>query len=323
MNILITGVAGFFGSNLAEYLLSKGHYIIGIDNFNTYYDPKIKEYNIKEFKDNAKFKLYREDITEYSKVEEIFNNHSIDAVVHLAAWAGVTYSIDNPDIYIQTNVQGTNNIAKLGVKYKVKSFIYASTSSVYGSNNVPFTEDMLISDPKSPYPVTKYAGELLLRTYSMNFDLPVTVFRIFNPQGKRMRPDLLLPKAMRSCEYGTVVNLYQDLDKSGRDYCYIGHMFEAIEYVLANPFKYEVFNLGNSSPVTLGEVLKTIEEVTGKKINTKIMPPRKGEMDITFADISKAKRLLGYNPKTSIKESVKIFYDWYLKQDENYKKGNL
>lgn len=323
MNILITGVAGFFGSNLAEHLLSKGHFIIGIDNFNNYYEPAIKEYNIKEFKDNLNFKLYREDITEYSKIEEIFNKHNIEAIVHLAAWAGVTYSIDNPDIYIQTNVQGTNNIAKLGVEHKVKSFIYASTSSVYGSNNVPFTEDMSVFDPKSPYPVTKYAGELLLRTYSMNFDLPVTVFRIFNPQGKRMRPDLLLSQAIRSCEYGNIVNIYQDLNTSGRDYCYIGHMFEAIEFALVKPFKYEVFNLGNSSPVTLGEVLKTIEEVTGKKINTKIMPPRKGEMEITYADISKAKRLLGYNPKTSIKESVKIFYDWYLKQDENYKKGKL
>lgn len=323
MKILITGCAGFFGSNLCEYLLDSGHIILGVDNFNSYYNPKIKEYNIREFKDNPKFKLYRIDILNLEDLEKIFSSEQPDVIVHLAAWAGVTYSIEQPDIYIKTNVQGTTNMAELGVKYKVKSFIYASTSSVYGSNPVPFTEDMSIKDPKSPYPVTKYAGELMLRTYSENFGLPVTVFRIFNPQGKRMRPDLALSKLIRSCEYGTEFPVYQDLDSTGRDYCYIGHMFEAIDYVMNNPFKYEVFNLGNSSPVSLGELLKTVEEVTGKKPNTKVMPPRKGEMEVTYANIDKAKRMIGYNPITPITESIKIFYDWYLKQDENYKKGEL
>ena len=323
MKILITGVAGFFGSNLAEYFLDKGYTVIGIDNFNDYYSPKVKEYNIKDFKDNTNFILYRETILDKQKMEDIFKTHNPDIVVHLAAWAGVTYSIDHPDTYIENNVLGTTIMADLSLKYNVKSFIYASTSSVYGSNNVPFTEDMPITDPKSPYPVTKYAGELMLKTYSDNFGLPVTVFRIFNPQGKRMRPDLALSKLIRSCEYGTEFPLYQDLNSTKRDYCYIGHMMDAMDYVANNPFKFEILNLGNSNPVSLGDLINAVQQVTGKKVNAKVMPSRKGEMQITYANIDKAKNMIGYNPNTSITDSIKIFYDWYLQQDENYKKGLL
>jgi len=323
MKILITGVAGFFGSNLSEYLLSKGHTVIGIDNFNEYYSPAVKEYNIKEFKDNPNFKLYRISILDREALDNIFSTELPDTIVHLAAWAGVTYSIDHPDIYVQTNVGGTTIMAEMGVKYKIKSFIYTSTSSVYGSNNVPFVETMPITDPKSPYPVTKYAGELMLKTYSSNFGLPVTVFRIFNPQGKRMRPDLALSKLIRSCEYGTEFPVYQDLNDTKRDYCYIGHMLDAMLYVMENPFKYEIFNLGNSNPVTLGELISAVEEVTGKKVNSKIMPARKGEMEITYANVDKAKAMIGYNPNTPIRDSIKVFYDWYMQQEENYKKGLL
>lgn len=323
MKILVTGVAGFFGSNLAEYLLEKGHEVIGIDNFNNYYSPKVKEYNIREYKDNPNFKLHRISIMDKDLLEKVFIDDSPEAIIHLAAWAGVTYSIDHPDIYIQTNVEGTTNMAEMGVKYKVKSFVYASTSSVYGSNPVPFVESMAITDPKSPYPVTKFAGELMLRTYSDNFGLPVTIFRIFNPQGKRMRPDLALSKIIRSCEYGTEFPIYQDLNTTKRDYCFIGHMMDAMIHVLKNPFDFEIFNLGNSNPVTLGELIKAAEDVTGKKVNYKIMPARKGEMEITFANIEKAKKMINYNPTTSINESIKVFYDWYLNQEEDYKKGLL
>jgi len=323
MKILITGVAGFFGSNLAEYLLEKGHTIIGIDNFNNYYSPAVKEYNIREFINNPNFKLNRISIMDKDALEKVFLEEQPEAIVHLAAWAGVTYSIEHPDIYIQTNVEGTTNMAELGVKYKVKSFVFASTSSVYGSNPVPFTEDMAITDPKSPYPVTKYAAEIMLRTYSDNFGLPVTVFRIFNPQGKRMRPDLALSKLIRSCEYGDEFPIYQDLNDTKRDYCYIGHMMDAMLYVMQNPFKYETFNLGNSNPVSLGDLITDVEEVTGKKVNSKVMPARKGEMELTYANIEKAKKMIGYNPTTPIKQSIKIFYDWYMHQDENYKKGQI
>lgn len=323
MKILVTGVAGFFGSNLTEYLLSKGHTVVGVDNFNDYYSPQIKEYNIREFLKDPKFKLYRVDILDLIALSHVFDVEKFEAIIHLAAWAGVTYSIKHPVIYVRNNIEGTVNVAELAVKHKVKNFIFASTSSVYGSNSTPFDEEMRITDPKSPYPATKKACELLLRTYSDNFELPVTIFRIFNPQGKRMRPDLALTKLVRSAEYGTVFPVFQDLDKTARDYCYIGHMFEAIDAVLKDPKKFEIYNLGNSTPVNLSELIRTVEKVTGKKVNTKIMPKRKGEMDITFANIDKAKSQLGYNPTTTIEESVKIFYDWYMKQDENYKRGEL
>jgi len=241
----------------------------------------------------------------------------------LAAWAGVTYSIDHPVLYARNNVEGTLHMAELSVKHKIPCFIFASTSSVYGSNETPFKEDMPIFDPKSPYPATKKACELLLRTYSDNHGLPVTVLRIFNPQGKRMRPDLALSKLIRSCEYGTEFPIYQDLDETGRDYCYIEHMCDAISAIMESPFEFEIFNLGNSDPVTLGDLIKTVEEVTGKKINGKKMPARKGEMILTFANIDKAKEMIGYDPTTPIEESIRIFYEWYLKQDEAYKMGEL
>ena len=327
MKILVTGAAGFFGSNLSEFLLSKGYTVIGVDNFNDYYSPKVKEYNIREFKDNPNFKLYREDILDSKKMEEIFQKEdSIDCIVHLAAWAGVTYSIENPVVYVQNNVEGTVRLADLAVKHNIKCFIFASTSSVYGTNPVPFVETMSIDDPLSPYPATKRACELLLKTYSLNFGLPVTIMRIFNPTAPRMRPDLALPKLIRSCEYGEEFPCYwdeSDFEKTGRDYCYIGHMCDAIVKIMENPFKFEIFNLGNSSPVTLGGLFKAVEDVTGKKINLKMMPSRKGEMLITFADISKAQKMLDYNPSTSIAESIKIYYDWFKNQEDYYKRGEI
>jgi UDP-glucuronate 4-epimerase len=324
MNILVTGAAGFFGSNLCEYLLKKDHKVVGVDNFNDYYSPAVKEYNIKDFKDHDNFKLRRVDILDLYDMDEIFEKDGpFDTVIHLAAWAGVTYSISHPVLYIRNNVEGTVNMAELSVKHKIPCFIFSSSSSVYGSNPTPFEEEMSVQDPRSPYPVSKMASELLLRTYSMNFDLPVTILRIFNPQGKRMRPDLALSKLVRSCEYGTEFPVYQDLENTGRDYCYIEHMFEVISTIMEKPYQFEIFNLGNSDPVTLGELIKTVEKVTGKKVKVKKMPERKGEMTLTFANIDKAKKMLGYNPTTPIEESIRMFYDWYLVQDEAYKKGEL
>ncbi len=333
MKVLITGVAGFFGSNLAEHFLEKGYEVVGIDNFNEYYSPALKEYNIRDFKDHENFKLYRTDILDNSALEEIFTKEGpFHTIVHLAAWAGVTYSIDHPNTYVRNNVEGTVNMAQLALKYPVKCFIFASTSSVYGENPTPFSEDMPLSSAKAPYPVTKIAGELILKTFSENFGLPVTVIRIFNPQGKRVRPDLAISKPRREradhlprdrVRQDRRAPVYQDLHDTGRDYCYIGHMFEAIDKIMENPFSYEVFNLGNSSPVTLGELISAVEKATGKKVNAKQMPERKGEMQLTFANIDKAKKMLGYNPTTSIEECVRMTYEWYLQQDEDYKLGRL
>jgi len=324
MKILITGVAGFIGSNLAEYLLKNGHVVVGVDNFNDYYDPKIKEFNISSFLDNDNFVLYRNDITDNKEMEVLFEKEKVEAVVHLAAWAGVTYSIDNPDIYLRTNVLGTNILAELSVKHGIKSFVFASTSSIYGKNNkTPYKEDMDSSHPLAPYPASKKASEVLLYTYNVNFGLNVTNFRFFNPIGPRLRPDLAISKLIKSTIYDYEFPQYQDLDGTSRDYTQINNMLKAMEYVCENPFPYEIINLGNSNPITLGDLVKGVENVTGQKVKLKKMPERKGEMTSTFANIDKAKNLIGYNPQESLEDMIDSYYRWYLDQPEWYRKFGI
>ncbi|MFZ5424556.1 MAG: SDR family NAD(P)-dependent oxidoreductase [Patescibacteria group bacterium] len=324
MKVLITGVAGFIGSNLAEYLLNNDYEVVGIDNFNEFYKRKIKDYNIKDFVNNPNFKLYEIDITDEASLENTFKEESgFDAVVHLAAWAGVTLSIEKAVVYVKNNVEGTVKLLDTMVKYDTKNIIFASTSSVYGNNPTPFKENMITDHPFAPYPATKKACEIMLSTYSRNFGVNVSVFRIFNPLGPRVRPDLAMPKLIRSCLYGTEFPQYQDSEKTGRDYTYVKHLFEAMEYVFQHPFTYEIFNVGNSSPVTLGELVNTVEKVVGKKANIKAMPQRQGEMVQTYADISKAKSMLNYNPSTTIEESVSIYYEWFIAQEDWYKKGEF
>lgn len=324
MNILVTGAAGFIGSNLCDYLLKKGHTVVGIDNFCDYYDPKIKEYHIRDFKDNANFTLYSEDILDHVKLDEIFAKHKLDGVVHLAAWAGVTKSIEIPAVYARNNVEGTVNIAEMCVKHGVDNIVFASTSGIYGSNPTPFTEDMNTDFSLSPYPATKKACEVLLSTYPINHGLNVTIFRIFNPLGPRSRPDLFITKAIRSCLYGDELPVFwtkEEMNTTGRDYTYVEHILEAVETVLQSPHKYEIFNMGNSKPVLLGDMLELVQKVVGKPANVVFKDHRQGEMMVTYANIEKAKKILGYNPTTSVEESIKIYYDWFQQQDDNYKRG--
>ena len=320
MKVLVTGAAGFIGSNLTQYLLDKNYEVIGIDDFNDFYSPKIKEFNISSFKDNPKFKLYKIDISNREEVRQVFNeNQDIDAVMHLAAWAGVTYSVENPHIYVKDNVLGTNNLTDFCVEHGIKNFIFASTSSVYGDNPTPFTEDMDTSHPNAPYPGTKKASEVLLYTIAKNQDLRVTIFRFFNPLGPNLRTDMALPKLIKSAEYGNIFELWQDPEDSARDYTYIDDMCKAIEYVIKNPMDYEIMNLGNSHPVSLKDLIEIVEKVTGKEVTTKenFLP---GQMKETYADISRAKELIGYEPSTSLEEMVKIYHEWFLKQPEWYRK---
>lgn len=321
MNILVTGAAGFISSNISEYLLSKKHKVIGLDNFNNFYSPKIKKYNIKDFVNHRNFKLYKTDILNQSKLKTLFDKENIQAIIHMAAWAGVTRSIKEPVLYIRNNIEGTVNLAEQAILHKVKNFIFASTSSIYGDNPTPFEETMNTDHPLAPYPATKKACEVMLYTYSKNFNLPVTILRIFNPLGPRLRPDLALAQLIRSCLYGTFFKQYQDPESTGRDYTYIGHLLEAINTLIKKPFKYEIFNLGNSHPVNLGKFISAVEKVTGKKATIVKGEKRQGEMKLTYANIDKARQLLKYNPTTSIEESIRIYYDWFVEQKEWYKRG--
>lgn len=322
MKIIVTGAAGFIGSNLVEFLLNKGHEVVGIDNFNDFYNPKIKEYNIKDFAKEEKFLLARIDLTDTAALEKVFiEQKDIDAVVHLAALPGVTKSFDTPALYVRHNIEATINLIEMCKKYGPKNFIFASSSSVYGDGITPFIETMATDFPLAPYPATKKSCEILLYSYAKNFGINTTILRIFNPNGPRLRPDLAIPKLVKSCLYKTEFSKFVG-DETGRDYCYVGHILEAIETVAKNPFAYEIFNLGNSSPVTLKELIETVEEVTGKKANVVEKPARKGEMNITFANVSKAEKMLGYKPNTSIKRIVEIYYEWFLKQEDWYKNFN-
>lgn len=325
MKVLITGAAGFIGSNLTEYLLARGFDVVGVDNFNDFYNPKIKEYNIKNFLPNEHFKLYRTDILNASELEKVFiQEKNIDAIVHFAAWAGVTLSLEKPVVYVKNNIEGTVNLLESAVKYQVGNFLFASTSSIYGDNPTPHNENMPTDLPLAPYPATKKACEVMISTYKRNYGLNATIFRIYNPLGPRMRPDLALPKLIRSCLYGVEFPQYwANNQETKRDYTYVIHMLEAMEYVIKHPFKYEIFNLGNSSPVDLGTVIKAVETVTGKTANLVIKPPRKGEMVDTFANIDKARKTLGYNPTTTVEQLVKIYYDWFVLQEDWYKKGEF
>ncbi len=322
MKILVTGAAGFIGSNLANYLLQRDYEVVAIDNFNDFYNPKIKEFHIDPFRTHPKFTLYRVDISERDAVKQVFEeNPDMEAVVHLAAWAGVTQSVENPHMYVKDNVLGTNNLTDYCVEYGVKNFIFASTSSVYGDNPTPFLEEMDSSHPNAPYPATKKATEVLLYTIAKNKDLNATIFRFFNPLGPNLRPDMALPKLIKSAEYGKVFEIWQDPVSSARDYTYINDMCEAIEAAINNPHKYEIMNLGNSNPVTLMDMIKTVEKVTGKKVNAQehYMP---GQMKETYADITRAKELLGYDPKTTLEEMVRAYYEWFVQQPEWYRMDN-
>lgn len=321
MKILITGVAGFIGSNMAEYFLSKNYEVVGLDVFDDYYPRKVKEFNISTFKDNPKFKLYEVDLVEKDAINEIFEKEKFERVIHLAARAGVTPSVKNPHVYAMSNYVGTDNLASAAVKTGVKQIMFASTSSVYGTaNKVPFSEDMDTSHPAAPYPASKKGCEVLLYTYHLNFGIDVVVFRFFNPIGPRLRPDMALPKLIRAALYDQDFPVYQNINATARDYTYIKHMMEAHEAAMQKSFGYEIMNLGNSNPVTLADFLNLVEEKTHKRIKL-IENPLPGQMEITHANTEKAKTLIDYYPSTTLKEMVDVYYDWFIQQPDWYKKG--
>ncbi len=321
-HILVTGCAGYIGSNLTDFLLDNNYVVVGIDNLNNFYSPKIKKHNIENALKNKNFVFYELDLLNYSKVEEVLVNNKIDSIVHLAAYAGVTYSFEDPLLYVRNNLEVTTNLLNMCVKYKVNNFIFASSSSIYGDSEAPFKESMSTDAPLAPYPATKKACEVMCKVYSHSYGINSTIFRFFNPLDIRIRPDLALTKLIRSALYGEEFPQYQDLNSTGRDYCYLQNMLEVIMQVIENPLRYEIFNLGNSAPVTLGHLVEAVEKVVGKSVNLVRMPERKGEMTLTYADVSKAEKMLGYKSKTPIEFIVNKYYKWFITQDEWYQKGN-
>ena len=320
---LITGGAGFIGSSLSERLIKEGNRVVAIDNFCDFYNPTIKENNVKELIKNSNFKLYRNDIRDRELVKKIFEENNIDIVMHLAAMAGVRPSIENPVLYQEVNCMGTQNILEEMKAHNVKNLVMASSSSVYGNcKEVPFKENMIVDFAISPYAATKKANEVMTHVYHKLFDMNVIMLRFFTVYGPKQRPDLAINKFTRLMLEDKEIPMFGD-GTTSRDYTYIDDIVEGIirscNYVENNNDVYEILNLGNSSPVSLKEMINTIGQAIGVNPKIKQLPMQPGDVDRTFADISKAKKLIGYNPKTSFKEGIERFIKWYKENIKLYK----
>ena len=310
-HVLITGGAGFIGSHLVDRLLNMGKKVICIDNFDPFYDREIKKKNIEHNLENRNFVLVKEDIRNKKKLEEIFETYDIDKIVHLAARAGVRPSIRDPLLYEDVNIRGTLNLLELCKEYQVKNFIFGSSSSVYGINSkVPFSEDDPIKFPISPYAASKRSCELFCFTYFHLYDIPVTCLRFFTVYGPRQRPEMAIHKFTRLIDRGVTIEMYGD-GTSKRDYTYIDDIINGIISALNKKFDFEIINLGNSETVELRYLISLIEKNLRKKAKIKQLSEQLGDVPITYADITKAKKLLNYEPKIKIEEGIEKFVRWY------------
>ena len=329
MKVLITGVAGFIGYHLSEKLYKKGYTVIGIDNMNNYYDVSLKEDRLKN-KSDKNFTFYKVDLIEKSIVEEIFYNEKPDVVVNLAAQAGVRYSLENPDAYIDSNIVGFMNILEACRHNKVKHFIYASSSSVYGANeSYPFSVHDNVDHPLSLYAATKKANELMAHTYSNLYNLPTTGLRFFTVYGPWGRPDMALFKFTKNIIEGKPIDVYNNGEMM-RDFTYIDDVVEAISRLIEKPARpnlnwsgkkpdpatsfapYRIYNIGNNSPVKLLDFIEAIEEKIGKKAIINFMPLQPGDVPSTYANVDDLYKEINFKPQTSIKEGISQFVDWYV-----------
>lgn len=309
--VLVTGCAGFIGSHVAEGLLRRGDVVIGIDEINDYYSIEQKNNNLEILKKFENFKFYKFDLSNFELLKEVFNKNSIKYVAHLAARAGVRSSIENPFIYEQSNIKATLNLLELAKKNKIKNFVLTSSSSVYGNRDkVPFSEKDRADEPISPYAATKKATELLAYTYHHLHKLNINIVRPFTIYGPRGRPDMAPFLFVKWISEGIPIKKFGD-GTSKRDYTYIDDFVKGFIAALDKPMGYEVFNLGNSTPISLNEFIETIENIVSKKaiIDQHLMQP--GDVDITYADTSKAKLYLDYEPKKKIGQGLREFWEWY------------
>jgi UDP-glucuronate 4-epimerase len=311
--ILVTGGAGFIGSHLCESLLRDGHRVICLDNFDNFYDPNIKIKNVegirKKFPD--RFELITGDIRNPEHLQEVFKKNRIDLIIHLAARAGVRPSIAQPLLYQDVNIRGTIVLLEICKEYGVKDFIFASSSSVYGeSQRVPFSEEDLHLQPISPYGVTKRAGELLCYSYHHLHRMNIACLRIFTAYGPRQRPEMAIHKFTQLVDRGEIIPMYGD-GSSRRDYTYIDDLIGGIRAVIQRHRGFEIYNLGESQTTSLKELIGLIEEALGRKAKVELLEPQPGDVSITYADITKAKRMLGYQPKVNMEEGIKRFVEWY------------
>lgn len=321
--ILVTGGAGFIGSHLCERLLDEGYKVICLDNFSNFYDPRLKENNIKGIEKNPAFDLIRGDILNIELLEKIFSQNKILKIVHLAAVPGVRQSIKDPFSYIDVDIKGTVNLLEMAKKYKIPHFIFGSSSTVYGKDSeMPFSEKEKNLIPISPYGTSKLAGEKFCQTYSLLYKIPMTILRFFCVFGPRQRPELAIPKFIRLAKQGRPIPKYGS-GNSARDYTYIDDVVEGIIKAIEKKFDFEIFNLGNSNPITLNDLIEIMGRKMGVKLRVKRLPEQLGDAPITFAEISKAKKMLRWKPETDFEKGIEKFIKWYSQKEEFLNNLNL
>lgn len=309
-SFLITGCAGFIGWKVSEKLLQKGYKVVGLDNMNDYYDTRLKEYRLRILKSFDNFTFYPVDIENKTALEEVFKKHSFDCIINEAARAGVRYSIENPHVYFTTNVLGTLNLLELCKNYGIKKFVLASTSSLYAGQSMPFTEELPVNTPISPYAASKKSAEVLCYTYHYLYGIDVSVVRYFTVYGPAGRPDMSVFRFIKWVLEGKPLEVFGDGSQS-RDFTYIDDIAEGT-ILATKPLGYEIINLGNNKPHTLLELISLIEKYTGKKTNLELKDFHKADMKATWANIEKAKSLLGWEPKVSLEEGIRRTVDWTL-----------
>jgi len=309
--VLVTGAAGFIGFHLSRMLLEKGNQVIGVDNLNPYYDVSLKKARLDLLKPLQDFVFYKEDIQNLSGLRKIFQKHAIGLICNLAAQAGVRYSLKDPFSYQKSNLEGFLNLLELAREYEVNNFVYASSSSVYGDNpKIPFSVDDRVDKPVSLYGATKKANELMAYAYSHLFGIPCTGLRFFTVYGPWGRPDMALFLFTDAILNDRPINVY-NYGRMKRDFTYVDDVVEGTIAALEKPFAYEVFNLGNSDPIELMDFIGIIEEELGREAQKNMMPLQPGDVLETSADIGKSKDMLGFSPKTPIREGIRRFLTWY------------
>ncbi len=315
--ILVTGGAGFIGSHLVDRLLSENTWeITVVDDFNDFYSPEIKHANIAEHLKSSNYRIVDADIRDAATMAALFAEYKFDVIVHLAARAGVRPSLSEPKLYAETNINGTLNLLELAKEHNIKQFVFGSSSSVYGINaKVPFAEEDRIHQPISPYAATKAAGELICHTYSHLYGIRIVALRFFTVYGARQRPDLAIHKFSRLITEGKPIQVFGD-GMTRRDYTYVDDIIQGVRAAIDyDESIFEIFNLGESQTIELGELISLLERSLDMSAVIDRQPNQPGDMPITFADITKSRELLGYNPTTKIADGIPKFVEWFRSQN--------
>lgn len=316
MKVLVTGAAGFIGSHLAEKLAKRGDDVVGLDNFNDYYDPARKRDNEKRLMAYPNFRMIEADIRQRSRILALFEQEKFDAVAHLAAMAGVRNAVKHPDLYVEVDYNGTQHLMDAARFSGVGNFVFASTSSVYGATDqIPFVEDDPCDRPLQPYAAAKRAAEILGYTYHYLYDLNFSAVRFFTVYGPNGRPDMMAYLVADSISKGIEIPLYQG-GEMYRDWTFVEDTVNGVVAAIDRPLGFEIINLGRGNPTLLKEFVSMIETLAGRKANYVEMPKPAADVVSTYADISKARKLLGYSPKVTVSEGVEIFWNWYVQYEQ-------